>query len=203
MKRVVVGIAIVVAVALVVAFAPVVRAEYRYTETYYESEPYEVTETYYEDEPYEVTETYTEDVQLELEILEHHLEEGFLWHIRGKVENTTNQTLHWMDVIIGAQYEIEELPGRTFTQPGGLDPIPSTFKPGEIRDFSVLVQEGTTSYEITRAIAMQTVESERTVTKYRQVEKERTVTKYRQVEKERLVIQYKRVPIFEYLRSRF
>lgn len=43
----------------------------------------------------------------------------------------------------------------------------------------------------------------RDVTKYRQVEKERTVTEYRQVEKERLVTHYERVPIFEYLRSRF
>jgi len=179
MKKIVIPIVIVVVVIVVVGFVPIVTAEYRHTETYYE------------DEPYEVTETYTEDVQTELEITDDALIRDFLLFVRGKIRNTSNQTLWWGDVTIWVDYEIEDLPGRTFTQPGGLDPIPATFKPGETRDFSVLVQEGTTSYEITPPTITQTVE------------RERTVTEYRQVEKERLVIQYKRVPIFEYLRSRF
>lgn len=179
MKKLIISIVIAVAVVLVVGFVPLVAAEYRYTETYYE------------DEPYEVTENYTEDVQTELEIVEHALVRDFLLFVRGKVKNTSNQTLWWGDITIWVEYEIEDLLGRTFTQPGGLDPIPATFQPDEVRDFSVLVQEGAKSYRIIPPTITQTVE------------RERTVTKYRQVEKERLVIQYKRVPIFEYLLSRF
>lgn len=53
------------------------------------------------------------------------------------------------------------------------------------------------------------VEKERLITKIRQIEKERLVTKYREVAKERTVIKerpetrYKKVPVFEYLLSRF
>jgi len=187
MQKVVISIGIVVAIALVVCLAPLKEVAYAITVDY------EDTETYYENEPYEVTENYTEDVQVELQILEHHLEEGFLWQVLGKVKNTSNQTLHWMDVIIGVEYEIEDFPGRTFGMSGTLDPTPTTFKPGEIRDFSVLVQEGTISYEITPPTVTQTVERERTVTKYREVQKQRTVTRQRQGTR------YKKVTLLDYL----
>ena len=203
MKKIIISVVIVAALLLVAAFVPIVEAEFRYTETYLEDEPYEVAETYYEDEPYEVTEAYTETVSVEMEILEHRLERDFLLFVRGRVKHTGDEILHWTDVTIRVEYEIEDMPGRTFTQPGGLDPVPATFKPGEIRNFEVLVQDGTIRYEITSPTTTKTVEGERTVTKYRQVEKERTVTKYRQVERERLVIEYRTVPIFEHLRSRF
>jgi hypothetical protein len=179
MKRAAIGIIIAVAIVLVVGFVPLVGVAYQ------------DTETYYVDEPYQVTENYTEDVQTQLEIVEDSLVSGLLPSVQGKVKNTGNQTLYWADVTIWVEYEIEGLPGRTFTQPGSLDPIPTTFMPGEIRDFSVLVQEGTTSYEITPPTITQTVERQRTVTEYRQVERERTVTRY------------KKGTVFEYLRSRF
>jgi hypothetical protein len=169
----------VVAIVLVVGFAPLMDI------------PYQTTETYYEDEPYQVTENYTEDVQTELEIVDSAIVMDSLPFVSGKVKNTSNQTLWWGDVTIWVEYEIEDLPGRVFTQPGSLDPIPATFKPGEIRDFSVLVQEGTTSYEIAPPTITQTVERQRAVTEYRQVEQERTVTRY------------KRGSVFEYLHSRF
>jgi hypothetical protein len=179
MKKIVIAIVIVVAVVLVVGFVPLMNV------------PYQDTETYYVDEPYEVTENYTEDVQIKLEIVEDALVRDFLLFVRGKVKNTSNQTLYWGDVTIWVEYEIEGLPGRTFLQPGGIDPIPATFKPGEIRNFSVLVQDGATNYEIIPPTITQTVE------------RERTVTKYRQAEQERLVTHYRKGSVFEYLRSRF
>lgn len=179
MKRIVVSVIIIAAIALVIGFVPIMNV------------PYQDTVTCYEDEPYEVTETYTEDVQIELEIVEHALVKDFLLFVSGKVKNTSNQTLWWGDVTIWVEYEIEGLPGRTFSQPGSLGPIPATFKPGEIRGFSVLVQEGTKDYDIIPRTITETVETERTVTKYRQVERERIVTRY------------KKGSIFEYLRSRF
>jgi hypothetical protein len=211
MKKVTAGIGTVIAIILVVCLVPLKTVAYEVTvdyedietyyedepyeltETYYEDEPYEVTETYYEDEPYEVRESYVDDVSVQMEILEHHLERDLLLFVRGKVKNTGDQTLHWTDVPIWVEYEIEDLPGRTFRQPGGIDPTPATFKPGEIRDFEVLVQDGTTSYEVTPPTTTKTVEGERTVTKYRQVEKQRTVTQYRQVEQERTVTKYRQV----------
>ena len=183
-----IGVGIVIAVlALVICLVPLKEVAYAVTVDY------EDTETYYVDEPYEVTETYTEDVQVEMEILEHRLVRDFLLFVRGKVKNTGDQTLYWGDVTIWVEYEIEDLPGRTFLQPGGIDPIPATFKPGEIRDFSVLVQDGTTSYEITPPTTIKTMEGERTVTKYRQVEKQRTVIKQRQETR------YKKVTLLDYL----
>lgn len=61
MKKIVIGI-IIATVILVVGFVPIMEAEYRYTETYCEDEPYEVTETYYETVPlaYEVVGSYTD-----------------------------------------------------------------------------------------------------------------------------------------------
>ena len=187
---------------LIVGFVPIVAAEYRYTETYYEDEPYEVTETYYVDEPYEVTETYNETVYVEMEILEYRLVQDVILLVQGKVKNTGDQTHASIDVTIWVEYEIEGLPGQVFRQPTGIGLSPPTFEPGEVREFTAPVQDGVTNYEIIPPTTTKTVEAESTVTKYRQVEQERIVTKYRQVEKERLVIQYKRVSIYEYIRSR-
>ena len=78
-----------------------------------------------------------------LEILEHHLERDFLLFVRGRVKNNGDVTLASIDVTIWVEYEIEGLEGRVFTQPGSIELNPPLFKPGEIRDFSVIVQEGT------------------------------------------------------------
>ena len=189
MNKVDTGIVIALAVVFVVGLVPLVEVPYPATVQYQDSE------TYYVSEPYEVTKIYTEDVQTELEIVEHALVKDFPLFVRGKVKNTSNQTLWWSAVTIWVEYQIEDLPGRTFTQPGGLDPIPATFKPGEIRDFSAAVQEGTTSYEIMPPTITQTAGG--TVIKVRPVEQQRTVTR------ERVETHYKKVPLFEYLLSRF
>jgi len=62
--------------------------------------------------------------------------------VRGKVKNISDSTLASIDVTIWVKYQVEGL-GRTFTQPGGIGVEPAAFKPGEVRDFQVLVQNGT------------------------------------------------------------
>jgi uncharacterized repeat protein (TIGR02543 family) len=83
----------------------------------------------------------------EVQILEHHL----IWEdygsfsmtfIRGKLQNTGDITVASIDVTIWVEYQIEGLEGRFFNQPGSIDLEPAAFKPGEIRDFEVLVQDG-------------------------------------------------------------
>ena len=216
MKKIEIGIAVGAAIAILAlvaclvplkAVAYTVTVEYEATETYYEDEPYEDTETYYEDEPYEdtetyyervpykVTETYYENVPVMMEILEHRLVRDFLLFVRGKVKHTGDQTMASIDVTIWVEYQVEGLGDRIFRQPGGIGLNPPTFKPGEVRDFEVLVQDATTNYEILAPATgeYRQVERERTVTKYRQVEKQRTVTKYRQVERQRTVTKYRQV----------
>jgi len=72
---------------------------------------------------------------------------------------------------------------------------PVAFKPGEVRDFSANFNRNVIEDSYTLKIHQPLEEIS--------VEKETTVTKYRQVEKGRVVIQYRKVPMFEYLRSRF
>lgn len=176
MKKILIAIVIAVVVVLVAGFAPLVDV------------PYQATETYYVLEPSQVTVNYTERVEIAVEVVEHAFVSDVLPSVQGKVRNTGNQTLHWADVAIWVEYYTDRFPYLMLSSRGGLDPVPTTFEPGEIRDFSVLVAEGVSSYEVIPT-ATQTLEKE--MTEYRQVRQERTVTRY------------KRGSIFEYLRSGF
>lgn len=99
--------------------------------------------------------------KVEVQILEHHLvREDYqppasfsMTFIRGKVMNTGDITLASLDVTIWVQYEVEGLEGRVFNMPGSIDLEPAAFKPGEVRDFEVLVQNGAKEgYEISVSI---------------------------------------------------
>ena len=177
MKKILIAIVIAVVVVLVAGFAPLVDV------------PYQATETYYVLEPSQVTVNYTERVEIAVEVVEHAFVSDVLPSVQGKVRNTGNQTLHWADVAIWVEYYTDRFPYLMLSSRGGLDPGAATFGPGEIRDFSVLVAEGVSSYEVMPPTATQTVERE--MTEYRQVRQERTVTRY------------KRGSIFGYLRSGF
>ena len=177
---------IILVAALVVCLVPLKTVAYTVTVDY------EDTETYYVDEPYEDVETYTETVPVEMEILEHHLERDFLLFVRGKVKNTGDVTLASIDVTIWVEYQVEGLEDRVFRQPGSIGLSPATFKPGEVRDFSVLVQDGTMKYKILAPTTTKTVEKQRTITKYKQVEKQRTVTN------QRPETRYKEVTLLDY-----
>jgi hypothetical protein len=84
----------------------------------------------------------------EIQILEHllvveqHPPAGTFTYVRGKAKNTGEVTLASLDVTIWVQYEVEGLEDRTFNKPGSIYPQPAAFKPGEVRDFDVLVQNG-------------------------------------------------------------
>ena len=85
--------------------------------------------------------------KVEVQILEHQLVcEDYgsfsMTFIRGKLQNTGDTTLASTDVTIWVEYQVEGLKGRSFNQPGSIDLEPPAFKPGEIRDFEVLVQNG-------------------------------------------------------------
>jgi hypothetical protein len=184
MKKVVIGIVIAVAVVLVVGFVPLIDV------------PYQVTETYYEDEPYQDVETYTEtELVPQVEILEHQMDiEGDVLWVRGKVKNSSNITFATLDVSIHAICPVKGVEDSYDGKSVVLD-YPVAFKPGEVRDFSATFNRNVVEDSYTLKIYQPLEEIS--------VQKERTVTKYRQVEKERLVIQYRKVPIFEYLLSRF
>lgn len=195
-KKIVAGVIIAI-VVLVVCLVPLKEVAYTVTVDYQD------TETYYEDVPYEVTETYTETVPVGIEILEHHLiKEDYpppasfsMTFIRGKVKNTSDVTLASIDVNIWVDYQVEGLEGRVFHMPGSIDLEPAAFKPGEVREFDVLLQNGAKEdYGISVSTGTKTtVEKERTVTKHGQVEKQRTVTK------QRPETRYKKITLLDYL----
>ena len=176
MKKAVTAIVIAVVVILVVGFAPLVDV------------PYQAIETYYVPELYRVTANFTEKVEIAVEVVEHAFVGDVLPSVQGKVRNTGNQTLYSADVAIWVEYYTDRFPYLMLSSRGGLDPVPTTFEPGEIRDFSVLVAEGVSSYEVIPT-ATQTLEKE--------------IGGYRYVRQERAVTRYKRGSIFEYLRSGF
>jgi hypothetical protein len=135
---------------------------------------------------YQVNETYTETVPVEIAIIEHHLVKedylappfSFTWtFVRGKVKNTSNVTLASFDVNIWVKYQVEGLEGRLFSALGLIDLEPATFKPGELRDFEVHIQnEAKEGYTISvETGAKTTVEKQRTVTK------QRPETRYKEV----------------------
>lgn len=226
MVKLVIGIVIAAIIALVAGFVPIMEVpytetvQYQDTETYYEDEPYEDIETYYVDEPYEVTETYTEAAPLSYEATSY-VKEGIIKEryetiipglppMSGEKEVSIHEA--WVDVK-----NTDDIAGSFTIHFSGITPLwgmtqlltkKLDISPGEVKT-AVCPAEyiGTWSYNVTPST--KTIEKERTVTKYRQVEKERPITKYRQVEeertvtKERLETHYKKVPIFEYLRSRF
>ncbi len=86
----------------------------------------------------------------EVQILEHHLvREDYpppasfsMTFVRGKVKNTGDVSLASVDVTIWVEYQVEGLEDRVFNMPGSIDLEPAAFKPGEVRDFEVLVQNG-------------------------------------------------------------
>jgi hypothetical protein len=157
-----------------------VEAQYRYTETYYEDEPYQDVETY--------TET---ELVPQVEILEHHMDiEGDVLWVRGKVKNSSNTTFATVDVSIHATCPIRDVADSYSGKAVVLD-HPVAFKPGEVRNFEAAFNRNVVEDSYTLKIYQPLEEIS--------VQKEREVTKYRQVEKERLVIQYRKVPIFEYL----
>lgn len=176
MKKALVAIVIAAIVVLLVGFAPLVDV------------PYQAIETYYVPELQLVTANFTEKVEIAVEVVEHAFVDDGLPSVQGKVRNTGNQTLYSADVAIWVEYYSDRFPYLMLSAKGGLDPIPTTFEPGEIRDFSVLVAEGVSSYEV-MPTATHTLEKE--------------TGGYRYVKQERTVIRYKRGSIFEYLRSGF
>lgn len=199
MKKAVIGIVIAVAIGLVVGFVPLIEVPYPVTVQYQD------TETYYVDEPYEVIETYSETVPLDYEVVR---SEGYVEGITCVV----SVVLRNLDGIAGTfTVDFSVIYGCTFISPGSIQ-VTSMFASDEKELHLAPNAKGTAtssvdneypancdvdswSYDVTPST--KEVEKERTVTEYRQVEKERTVTK------EREETHYKKVPIFEYLRSRF
>jgi hypothetical protein len=200
---------------------------YTITETYFEYEPYEDTKTYYETEPlaYEVVESFTDTgsymvrnqiiiggVVIQDEVVEVFYPIGYVI-----LQNTDNVpgffNVHFLfDSTNGGRYcrgdqSISLQPNETGTV---------TYSAEDID-----IDEGAWEWKYTITVATKQVEKQGTVTKYRHVEKERLVTqsrevvkerpvtKYRQVEKERPITKertethYKKIPIFEYILSRF
>ena len=92
--------------------------------------------------------THTPAPKAEIQIVEHRLvveqnpPASTFTFIRGKVKNTGEVTVASLDITIWIEYEVEGLEGQTFNMPGSIDLQPAAFKPGEIRDFDVLVQNG-------------------------------------------------------------
>lgn len=199
MKKIVISIAIVVAIVLVIGFVPLIEVPYPVTVQYQD------TETYYVDEPYELMETYSETVPLDYEVVK---SEGYVEGITCVV----SVVLRNLDDIAGTfTVDFSVIYGCTFISPGSIQ-VTSMFASDEKELHLAPNAKGTAtfsvdneypancdvdswSYDVTPST--KEVEKERTVTEYRQVEKERTVTK------EREETHYKKVPIFEYLLSKF
>jgi len=100
--------------------------------------------------PAEPEPTPTPAPKVEVQILEHYLvREDYpppasfsMTFVRGKVKNISDVTLASLDVTIWVEYQVEGLEDRAFKMPGSIDLEPAAFKPGEVRDFEVLVQNG-------------------------------------------------------------
>lgn len=139
--KIVTGILLVVIIALVVGCASSSESN--------KTEPYEETSTPLPGEetpapsPTPTTPEPTPTPTPRIVILEHYLVRDYLLFVRGKVEYTGEVSIAATDVTIWVEYEIEGLEGRTFMMPGSIDLNPPVLKPGEIRDFEVLVQDGT------------------------------------------------------------
>ena len=208
MKKVVISLVTVVAVVLVAGLVPLLEVPFPVTVQYQD------TETYYVDEPYEVVETYFETETLEYHIVEYHVGYAmenlpigakppcawalitllntdtasgtFIIHLYLTVECLTPIGEDRFDFVSNDYQDSKEL----------------YLEPGEIGTWEKYWTEIDLSpesncrwgYEVTGS---KTVEKQRTATKYRQVQRERTVTR------ERTETHYKRVPIFQYLLSRF
>lgn len=226
--KVVIGIIIAVIIALVVGFVPImdvpytVTVQYQDTETYYEDEPYEGIETYTETVPldYEVVKSYTDldsyevwrsnagDVEIFFPIgcvsLKNTDSAVGTVNFQFTFYQLIKMDVEVMERLYGHQ-PIEELVktagskyngrARLTLEPSKTETIRYSFE-GAIED-KLIWDYYLWDWEYTITEATKSVEMERTITKYRQVEKQRTVTK------ERTETHYKKVPIFEYLLSRF
>jgi len=172
-----VGIIILVA-ALVVCLIPLKTAAYTMMVDY------QVNETYFE----------TETVPVKIEIVEHHLFKEdypslvdanvtlFTWtSVRGKVKNTSNVTLAAIDVELDVEYQVEGLEGRIFVMPGTIDLDPAAFKPGELRDFEVRIQNGAKEGYTISVVTPKSTDTKTTVEKQRTVTEQRPETRYKKV----------------------
>lgn len=199
MKKVVIGIVVVAIIALVVGFVPLMEIPY--------TVQYEDTEIFYEDEPYEATETYTATVPLSYEATSYVGDSAVVEHYETIIPGLPPMSGEKEIPIKVAYVNVRntDVTAGSFTVHfSGITPLWG-HTPGLTTELYLSPgEEGTAScpseyniddwsYEVTPST--------------KEVEKERTVTKYRQVEKERPVIRfetrYKKVPIFEYLLSRF
>jgi len=225
MAKVIIGIVILAIIALVAGFVPITEVpytqtvQYQDTETYYMDEPYEDVEVYYEDEPYEVTETYIETVPLTHEATSY-VRDGIVVEryetiIPGLPPMSGEKEVPINVASVGVR-NTDNTAGSFTVSFSGFSPMfgsPSltvrlNISPGEVKTAECPAEYiDKWSYNVTPSTKQ--MEKERTVTKYRKVERERPVTTYRQVEKqrtvtkERLETHYEKVPIFEYLLSRF
>lgn len=66
--------------------------------------------------------------------------------VRGKVKNTGDITITSIDVSIRVEYYILTPEGGVFTAEGGIDKDSPTFKPGEVRDFEVILKNENIGY---------------------------------------------------------
>lgn len=199
MKKVVISIVIAVAVVVVVGFVPLVGAEYRYTETYNEDEPYEVTETYTETEPLEY-QILNRQYGIAMENLPIGVEPSCPYASITVLNTDTASGTFIVHFYLTVECLIP-IGEDTFSFASNdyQDSKELYLEPGKIGTLEKYWVESDYVGDRCDIDAW----SDDITPDTKQVEKERTVTKYRQVEKERLVFQYNRVPIFEYLRSRF
>jgi hypothetical protein len=66
--------------------------------------------------------------------------------VRGKVKNTGDITIASADVSIRVKYYILTSGGGVFTADGGIEKDPPTIKPGEVRDFEVILKNEDIGY---------------------------------------------------------
>lgn len=98
----------------------------------------------------ETASTPTLTPKAKVEILEHHLvKEDYpppdpltMTYIRGQVINMGEIALTWSDVTIWVRYQVEGLENMTYSSYGSIDSEIRLLKPGEIRNFEVVVQDG-------------------------------------------------------------
>ena len=165
---------------------------------------YEDTETYYEDEPYLDTETYIEQVPLDFKS-------------DGYVRTETREEHHtiiigdivFQDEIVEVEFDVakddvmnlDDVTGDFTVSFSGFKPMLGGFSltrtltlhPGELETAECPAESSIADWDYELTPGTKEVESERTVTKYRQLEKQRTVIKQRQETR------YKKVSLLDYL----
>ena len=209
MKKIVISVVIVAAIVLVVGFVPLIEVPYPVTVQYQD------TETYYVQEPYQ--ETIEILVPLQYQVVtgggSHYVQYRTIMN-RDEVAGyfAFRQTIYvidkddWLDIEWERQqginidydsdprftrYDLEEI---IYLEPGETGTVTWDAQEIDGRPDTEIWVEG---FGLSPEIVPDEKIVEDTVTKYKQVEKERAVTK------ERTETHHKKVPILEYLRSRF